>query len=78
MNKELEALDAKTMAPGFWDDSRKAQTVNRRRAGIQKTIDTFEKLSRDVEDARVLLDLGAAENDEATIAEAGAQLPALA
>jgi peptide chain release factor 2 len=78
LNKELEALDAKTMAPGFWDDSRKAQTVNRRRAGIQKTIDTFEKLSRDVEDARVLLDLGAAENDEATIAEAGAQLPALA
>jgi len=65
------------MAPGFWDDTRKAQTVNRRRAGIQSTIDTAEKLSRDVEDAKVLLDLGASENDEATIAEAAALLPAL-
>ena len=65
------------MAPGFWDDSRKAQTVNRRRSGIQHTIDGFEKLSRDTEDAKVLLELGASENDEATIHEAEASLPTL-
>jgi peptide chain release factor 2 len=65
------------MAPGFWDDTRKAQTVNRKRSGIQTTLDRIEKLTRDIEDAKVLLDLGASENDESTIAEAGALLPAL-
>jgi peptide chain release factor 2 len=52
--------------------------VNRRRAAIQATIDTFEKLWRDVEDAKVLLELGASENDEATLHEVEIQLPALA
>src|SRR3954463_14064274 len=66
------------MAPGFWDDPRKAQTVNRRRASIQQTMDGFEKLWRDVDDAKVLLELGAAENDEATMQEVAATLPALA
>ncbi len=65
------------MAPGFWDDTRKAQTVNRKRAGIQNTLDRIAKLTRDVEDAKVLLDLGASENDEATVNEAGALLPGL-
>jgi peptide chain release factor 2 len=51
--------------------------VNRKRSGFQQTIDTFEKLSRDVEDAKVLLELGASENDEATVHEAEQLLPAL-
>jgi peptide chain release factor 2 len=37
----------------------------------------IEKLMSDAEDASVLLELGAAENDEATIDEAAAQLPGL-
>ncbi len=37
----------------------------------------IEKLTRDLDDALVLLDLGASENDDATIAEAAAQAPAL-
>jgi peptide chain release factor 2 len=65
------------MAPGFWDDSRKAQSVNRRRSSVQQTIDSFQKLWRDVDDAKVLLDLGAAENDEGTVKEATAQIPPL-
>jgi peptide chain release factor 2 len=40
-------------------------------------VTSIEKLFRDAEDASVLLELGAAENDEATIAEAAAQLPGL-
>jgi peptide chain release factor 2 len=37
----------------------------------------MEKLTRDVDDAGVLLELGAGENDDATIAEAESQLPGL-
>ena len=38
---------------------------------------SVEKLTRDLDDAIVLLDLGAAENDDATIAETAAQVPSL-
>ena len=44
---------------------------------MEQTVDLIEKLSRDVDDARVLLDLGVSEKDDATVAEAEAQLPAL-
>jgi peptide chain release factor 2 len=38
---------------------------------------SFEKLWRDVDDAKVLLDLGASENDEATVTESEGLLPGL-
>jgi len=62
---------------GFWDDQKKAQVITRRRAGLEQQIGTIEKLTRDLDDAIVLLDLGASENDESTIAEAAGQAPAL-
>jgi peptide chain release factor 2 len=63
--------------PGFWDDQKRAQGVNRKRAALEQRIAAFEKLSRDLDDASVLLELGAAENDDATIAEAEGQLGTL-
>jgi peptide chain release factor 2 len=59
--------------PGFWDDQKKAQVVTRRRAALEQQIGAIEKLTRDLDDAIVLLDLGASENDESTIAEAAGQ-----
>jgi peptide chain release factor 2 len=51
--------------------------VTRKRSTLEKTAETFEKLERDTEDAKVLLELGAEGGDEATIAEAAALAPAL-
>jgi peptide chain release factor 2 len=51
--------------------------VTRKRAGLQQQVADIEKLTRDVEDAAVLLELGASERDESVIAEAEAQLPPL-
>jgi peptide chain release factor 2 len=44
---------------------------------MEQQIATMEKLTRDVDDAAVLLELGASENDEETIVEVEAQLAAL-
>ncbi len=65
------------MLPGFWDDQKKAQGVNRKRVALEQRIAAFEKLVRDLDDASVLLELGAAENDDATIAEAAGQVSVL-
>lgn len=77
MKKEVERLDEETMAPGFWDDAKKAQTVTRKRSTTQATIEMAEKLTRDIDDAKELLELGASEKDEGVITEVEAQLPDL-
>ncbi len=51
--------------------------MNRRRASLEQQLGSIERLTRDAEDASVLLELGAGEADDATIAEAEAQLPGL-
>lgn len=51
--------------------------MTRKRSGLEQTLATFEKLWNDVEDAKVLLDLGASEKDDGVIAEAEAALPGL-
>ncbi len=63
--------------PGFWEDSKKAQALTRKRSGFERTVTSFEKLWREVDDAKVLLDLGAEGGDDATVAEAEALIPAL-
>ncbi len=62
------------MAPGFWDDQKKAQASTKKRGNIESKVETFEKLDRDVNDALELLELGASENDDAVVAEVTAQV----
>jgi peptide chain release factor 2 len=70
-------LEQQTLAPGFWDDQKKAQTVTRRRSNLEQQLGIIEKLTRDLDDARVLLELGSSENDDATVAEAAGHVPSL-
>ena len=65
------------MAPGFWDDGKKAQALNRKRAGLERSVELVEKLTRDLDDAAVLFELGVSENDAASLQEVEQQLPAL-
>jgi peptide chain release factor 2 len=62
---------------GFWDDPKKAQLVTRRRSNIEQEVAVIERLTRDVDDAGVLLELGESERDDATVAEGEAFLPGL-
>ncbi|WP_394826458.1 peptide chain release factor 2 [Pendulispora albinea] len=77
LKRELDRLGEQTLAPGFWDDQNKALALTRKRSMIEQTVTSFEKLAQDVEDAAVLLELGAQERDEETIAEVAKGVPAL-
>src|SRR5262249_20295067 len=77
LKRQIEQLGEQTLEPGFWDDSRKAQAVNRKRSGLEQTVETVERLTRDLDDTNTLLELGEQENDEGTIAEAAGTLPEL-
>jgi peptide chain release factor 2 len=51
--------------------------VTRKRSGIEQKVETTEKLTRDIEDAKELFELGVAEKDDSVVDEIGGQLPDL-
>src|SRR5829696_8257023 len=73
----LEDLTQRTLAPGFWNDQSEAQKVLRRRAQCEAKLELADKLGRQLDDLSEYLELGAAENDDAAIADAAAQAAAI-
>jgi len=73
----LQELTQTTLAPGFWNDNEKAQSVLRKRAQVESKLELVQKLSRDIDDLAEYLELGAAENDDSVIADAAKQAEAM-
>ena len=67
--EDIQELEARIAAPGFWDDNDKAQVVLRERTAMEKAIDGWDRLVRQLEDIRVLIELGSEAQDEATLQE---------
>jgi len=63
--------------PGVWEDPERARELGRERASLEQVVHTIEKLDSGGIDAADLLELAAAENDEATVAEIGAEIAGL-
>jgi peptide chain release factor 2 len=69
----LEELTQASLAPNFYRDNEKAQSVLRRRAQAEQKLELARKIGREIEDVAEYLELGAAEGDEAAMADAAAQ-----
>ena len=55
--------------PGFWDDAGKSQHIIRERTALEKIVQTWDALHKQIEDLRVMIELGEEALDEATLAE---------
>jgi peptide chain release factor 2 len=73
----VEELTQATLVPGFWNDNDKAQAVLRKRAQAETKLELAIKLGRQIEETSEYLELAAAEGDEAAIADAERQIPAI-
>ncbi len=73
----LEELTQATLAPGFYRDNEKAQGVLRRRAQVEQKLALATKLGREIADVSDYFELGAAEEDEAVVADAAEQARAI-
>ena len=73
----LEDLTQVSLAPGFWNNNDKAQGVLRKRAQVEGKLELARKLGREIDDVNEYLELGAAENDEAVLADAAAQVASI-
>ena len=69
MEKEIETLEKKMLAEGFWDEPEQAQKILQQLAGLREKVTLFKDLARDYEDLVVLLELGEEEQDQDTANE---------
>src|SRR5690606_12647438 len=73
----LEELNAQAGDPSLWEDAAAAQKLMRERTHLSDAIEGYRALERELEDALTLIELGEAENDPGSIAEAERALAAL-
>ena len=77
MRTELVDLAEQAAVPDLWDDQEKAQRITGRMSVVQSDLSRLEGYRRRLEDLGVLYEMAAEEDDEATVAEAEAELAAL-
>jgi peptide chain release factor 2 len=74
----MAELNKRAEDPKLWGNQQAAQKVMRERQALERAINAYQKLERDLDDAVTLIELGEAERDDATVAEGEAALRQLA
>lgn len=77
LRKDIEALEQKSMEPGFWDDQMRAQKVLKEKKSKEDDLAQFDKLKAALGDLEVLVELAEEEEDEELAAEASEAYDAL-
>ena len=63
-----------SLQPGFWDDQKKAQALNKEKAKAEELVKAWDRPWNDLDDAVALLDLADEADDQASRDEAAASL----
>ena len=69
LKNEIEELEAKTAAPGFWDDAENSQKILQKTGKLKNTVETYEKLCSSYEDLLTLIEMGDEEEDLSLVGE---------
>ncbi|MAL39251.1 MULTISPECIES: peptide chain release factor 2 [Thalassospira] len=75
--RRLDELNALAEDPTLWDNAANAQKVMRERTQLDDAINGYKKLAQELEDNIELIELGEAEGDAETVAEAEEGLRAI-
>ncbi len=75
--ERLAEVDLELAEPSVWDDPERATGIGAERASLENTVHTIEKLDASAADARDLLLMAAAEDDEDTVAEIDLEIAGL-
>jgi peptide chain release factor 2 len=73
----LAEVELELAEPSVWDDPERAQELGKERASLESVVHTIEQLATGSADAGDLLEMAAAEDDEATVAEIEQEIGAL-
>ncbi len=72
LEKELEELDMRAAAPGFWDNMENAQQVTQRAANVKDKIERYRRLVDGYHDTLTLIELADEEGDLSLLEECAA------
>ncbi|MFV0477678.1 MAG: peptide chain release factor 2 [Parahaliea sp.] len=75
--ERLAEVELELAEPSVWDEPERAQELGRERASLEAIVHTIEQLDTGASDAADLLEMAAAEDDEATIAEVASDINTL-
>ena len=67
--REIEELETKAAAPGFWDDLESSQKVLQKTGRLKNTVERYDNLVGSYDDLEVLIELGNEEEDTSLIEE---------
>lgn len=67
--REIEELETKASAPGFWDDLENSQKILQRTGKLKNTVETYNNLCASFDDLQVLIEMGDEEGDLSLIDE---------
>ncbi len=77
LKKELDGLKKQMEAPGFWDDNKKANKVNKKIKPIEDKLNQFDKISSRIGDAQAMLEMLEEESDQELENELSSELEEL-
>ena len=76
-DERLSDLDGLLEDPDLWDDPKRAQELMKRRQELSESIESYDSILRELEDAVELIDMAIEENESEVAAEAEAALSQL-
>jgi len=68
--EDLRELNARIEDPSLWDDAEQAQRLMQERARVEKVLVDYKRAMNELEDATMLFEMGAEENDSESQIEA--------
>ncbi|MCY4166482.1 MAG: peptide chain release factor 2 [Gammaproteobacteria bacterium] len=76
--RRLAEVETELADSSIWADAQRAGALGRERASLKSVVEVFDRLAAEAADLSELLDLALAEQDEATLADVGQGVEALA
>ncbi len=67
--REIEELEAKASAEGFWDDMEQSQKILRHTGSLKNKVEAYDKMTSSYDDLLVLIEMGDEEGDLSLIEE---------
>ena len=69
LKRDIEELETKAAAPGFWDDLENSQKILQRTGKLKNTVEAYDRICATFEDLQVLIEMGDEEEDLSLIEE---------
>ncbi len=77
LTREIEELETKASAPGFWDDMENSQKILQRTGKLKNTVETYDRMCASFDDLLVLIEMGDEEADLSLVEEIEASITEL-